>query len=213
MEIQVTKLTDVSLLRAVAGNTSGRECRMSLAKAYALGHSPIRTQFFLIDLKDIPQFVASQLVRHKIGAEWWMKSKRTDRKGGMDFKLACRSLADRVENISKHPNGKDESVDIFNRIHDLPNNFDRLAPTDLMGILNAQAIINISRDRLCAAASKETREVWENVITQLAYCDPELANHCVRPCVANGVCREHKCNFIDTTAYCEQRAEYIALFD
>lgn len=210
MEIEVTKLTDVDLLRKVAGNTTGKDCQMSLGKAYALGHSPIRTQLFLIEMRDIPQFVASQLVRHKVGAEWWMRSKRTDR-GAKDFRLTCRSLADRLENIDRHPDKRAERVDVFNSISGLPDLYDRHAPTDLMGILNAQAIINISRERLCAAASKETREVWEKVITQLIYCDPDLSNHCVRPCVATGICREGKCNYINTTAYCDERADYVSL--
>lgn len=209
MTIEVTKLTDVNLLRTVAGDTTGNESHMSLAKAYAFGHSPTRTQIFLIRLKDIPQFVASQLVRHKVGAEWWMKSKRTDR-GGINFTTICSVLGDCIRRLDLMPSqGKEETAQL---VEDLPTTFDRLAPTDLTGVLNAQAIVNISLDRLCAAASPETREIWQGVVNNIAQCDEELAKHCVRPCVATGICREKKCKYIHSDLFRTEREAYKRLF-
>jgi hypothetical protein len=49
-------------------------------------------------------------------------------------------------------------------------------------ILNAQEILYISKKRLCAKASKETREIWSKVVSELrnigevelsAFCKPE----------------------------------------
>lgn len=58
--------------------------------------------------------------------------------------------------------------------------------------LNAQEIINISKLRLCNKASKETREVWYDVIDELAIIEPYLASACVPQCVYRGFCPEPK---------------------
>lgn len=79
MNIKVTKLTDVELLRRANSFTTGHESKMSLAMAYRLGHSPIRTQLFWVELREIPLFVASQLVRQHVGVQFFQKSHRPDR--------------------------------------------------------------------------------------------------------------------------------------
>ena len=68
---------------------------------------------------------------------------------------------------------------------------------------NAQAIINISRDRLCGQSKDETTEAWvmflENIVR---HTDPELADVCVRECVYRGFCPERKsCGFVDTEEF------------
>ena len=55
---------------------------------------------------------------------------------------------------------------------------------------NAQAIINISRKRLCSCASKETREAWKQVIDEIRKIDPVLADKCVPECIYRGFCPE-----------------------
>lgn len=68
--------------------------------------------------------------------------------------------------------------------------------TDLVNMrlfLNAQEIINISRVRLCKKAELETRRTWRQVINQLEYIEPILANACVPNCVYRGFCPEIKC--------------------
>ena len=85
MNIKITKLTNIDLLRKANSFTTGKESGMSLKTAYRTLHSPARTQLFTIEFEDIPLFVASQLVRSKVGVEWWQRSKRTDR-GGANFK-------------------------------------------------------------------------------------------------------------------------------
>lgn len=55
---------------------------------------------------------------------------------------------------------------------------------------NAQAIINISRKRLCTGASKETREAWRMFLEVMKEYEPELYNLCVRECVYRCRCTE-----------------------
>ncbi len=56
---------------------------------------------------------------------------------------------------------------------------------------DAQAIINISRKRLCKQASEETRKAWIEFLHELHEEQPELANACVRDCVYRGWCYEY----------------------
>ena len=60
-------------------------------------------------------------------------------------------------------------------------------------IANAQAIISISRKRLCTQASPETREAWRQLIEAIRVENPELAACCVPECVYRGFCPEFKC--------------------
>lgn len=63
-------------------------------------------------------------------------------------------------------------------------------------LANAQAIINISRKRLCNNASKETRQAWELFLVELKKIQPELATSCRSECVYRGFCPEFKsCNY------------------
>jgi hypothetical protein len=67
----------------------------------------------------------------------------------------------------------------------------------------------ISRRRLCAQASPETRAAWKLVIDELAKAEPELAACCVPDCVYRGFCPEFKsCGFADTPAYAEAVKRY-----
>lgn len=76
--------------------------------------------------------------------------------------------------------------------------------------VNAQALINISRKRLCTQASPETRELWRGVIKVLAYQEPELASLCVPECIYRGHCTEMKsCGYADTARYRLARTAYL----
>lgn len=59
-------------------------------------------------------------------------------------------------------------------------------------VANAQAIINISRKRLCSCASPETREAWKAVLEEIKKVCPELVEVCVPECVYRGFCPEFK---------------------
>ena len=70
------------------------------------------------------------------------------------------------------------------------------APVRLEMWANAQAMINISRKRLCNCASKETRRIWIMVLNELYEIDRPLCECCVPECVYRGHCPEYKgCGF------------------
>lgn len=75
---------------------------------------------------------------------------------------------------------------------------------------NAQAIINISRKRLCSCASKETREAWKQVVDAIREVDPVLADKCVPECIYRGFCPEFMspCGYSKTNKYKEDLIRY-----
>lgn len=75
---------------------------------------------------------------------------------------------------------------------------------------NAQAMINISRKRLCSCASKETREAWSQVIEKLKKVDPVLAEVCVPECIYRGFCPETErcCGYCFTPLYRSRLENY-----
>lgn len=77
-------------------------------------------------------------------------------------------------------------------------------PVRLQMNCNAQAMINISRKRLCNQASKETREIWKMVIEKLKKIDRPLADCCVPECVYRGHCPELKGCGIDQSFHYEE---------
>ena len=81
---------------------------------------------------------------------------------------------------------------------------------DMNMTANAQAIINISRKRLCSCASKETREAWKQVIDEIRKIDPVLADKCVPECIYRGFCPEwmSSCGYSKTEKYKEDLKKY-----
>lgn len=74
---------------------------------------------------------------------------------------------------------------------------------------NAQALINISRKRLCSCASVETRQAWQEFLLSFKDKEPELYNVCVRDCVYRGHCYEHKtCGYHKTDQYKKELQAY-----
>ena len=74
---------------------------------------------------------------------------------------------------------------------------------------NAQALINISRKRLCNCASPETREAWQRVKEKVAEVEPELARCMVVDCIYRGHCYEmFSCGFHKTDEYKKQLDKY-----
>lgn len=83
------------------------------------------------------------------------------------------------------------------------------ALVDHEAIANAQAVIYISRKRLCQQASPETRQAWEDVVSGLESTNPELASVCVPECVYRGFCPEFKpCGYTNTATYTNEVARY-----
>ena len=79
--------------------------------------------------------------------------------------------------------------------------------------LNAQALINISRKRLCCNASKETREAWVSILDTIKEKEKELYSVCVPDCVYRGFCYEFKsCGFYESKKYKEMVDNYRKVF-
>ena len=76
------------------------------------------------------------------------------------------------------------------------------ALVDHVAEANAQALINISRKRLCRQAADETRRAWQAVRDQVAEVDPVLASVMVPECIYRGFCPEmQSCGYCDTPNY------------
>ena len=74
---------------------------------------------------------------------------------------------------------------------------------------NAQALITISRKRLCNAAAPETREAWQLVKNEVANYEPALAHCMVRECVYRGFCPEmFPCGYSNTDSFRKEREVY-----
>lgn len=76
---------------------------------------------------------------------------------------------------------------------------------------NAQAIIYISRKRLCSCASPETREAWTKFLDEVvAPNEPELRTVCVKECIyRGGLCPEFDCcGYNETEAFKKELKEY-----
>ena len=136
-------------------------------------HSPIRLMKFQWRWDDIPYFVSTHFVRHKIGIEHWVKTERTDRTG-----------VDR-------------------------NTLPQTNPVNHECEADAQALINISRKRLCNCASKETTKAWQLVKDKVTNVEPELASCMVKECVYRGFCPEmFGCGFDKTEQFKREVIEY-----
>ena len=66
----------------------------------------------------------------------------------------------------------------------------RLTPVNHSLLLNAQALINMSRRRLCMKAHKETRLIMEAIKNAISEIDPDLANCMLPDCQYRGACHE-----------------------
>lgn len=74
---------------------------------------------------------------------------------------------------------------------------------------NAQALIFISRRRLCSQAHSETRKAWLEVKAEVAKVDPVLASVMVPECIYRGFCPEFtSCGYVDTEEYKEALRQY-----
>jgi hypothetical protein len=162
---------DAARLTVHKGPTDGKPTREFRTRILMAEHSPIRHVQYWIEL-EIPKWVSTHFVRHKIGVEHYVSTSRPDRTG--------------------KPRGESETMVRHGML------------------INAQAIINISRKRLCQNASKETRSAWEDVINALYGMDAILADKCRAECVYRGFCPEIPCcGFCKTQEAAIQREAYL----
>ena len=78
-------------------------------------------------------------------------------------------------------------------------------------LINQQAIINISRKRLCSQASSETRKSWKEFLKSIEKYHPELVSVAVVECVyRNGFCPEYKsCGYNQTEKFEKELCKYV----
>lgn len=70
---------------------------------------------------------------------------------------------------------------------------DRETPVNHGMLINAQALIQISRKRLCLKSHAKTVAVWTKLRKAIREIDPDLADHMVPECgYRNGICPELK---------------------
>lgn len=115
--------------------------------------------------------------------------------------------------LVRHKNGVEQFVetrrDDRTDYEKVPN---RNTPVNMTMELNFQAILNISRKRLCNCAHKETIKVWEMVLEEIKKYEPELYNCCVRECVRCGFCPEFKsCGYNHSDKFIEEILKYRSL--
>lgn len=151
------------------------------AKILLAEHSPIRLLEYDFSWKNIKQWVTAHLVRHHEGCEKFVHSQRNDR----------RNLLEEY-----NVNSRDE----------LPQG----ALNDMDMTVNAQALINISRKRLCSCAHPETRKAWIQVKEAIREIDPILAEKMVRECIYRGFCPEfmNPCGYDKTEEFQEELKKY-----
>ena len=144
------------------------------AKMLLAEHSPIRLLEFDWTWDEIKQWVTTHLVRHHNGCEKFVHTQRGDR----------RTLYEEygVKSRNELPQGALNTMDMT---------------------ANAQALINISRKRLCSCASPETREAWKQVKEAIAEIDPVMASKMVPECIYRGFCPEfmNPCGYSKTEKF------------
>lgn len=81
--------------------------------------------------------------------------------------------------------------------------------------INAQALIQISRSRLCNKAWYDTKTLWECIIESISEIDPIVVKYCVPNCLYRlGICPETpSCNYVNSDYWAKEAREYIKLFD
>ena len=151
------------------------------AKMLLAEHSPIRLLEYEWTWADIMQWVTTHLVRHHEGCEKFVHTQRGDRRAILD-----------EYNVSSR--------------NELPQG----ATNDMDMTANAQALINISRKRLCSCASKETREAWKQVQDAIREVDPVMADKMVPECIFRGFCPEfmNPCGYANTEKYQQDLKKY-----
>lgn len=142
-------------------------------------HSPIRQLLFKWKWENIPYWVSVHFVRHWLGIIHFVKSQRDDRTQTLNQTHESRSMAPQNTPV----------------IHECE--------------ANVQALINISRKRLCNQASKETREAWKLVVEEIKKKDPILGSVLVPECIYRGFCPEFKsCGYVSTDDFKVKLEDY-----
>lgn len=217
MKTKVTKLTDEKIMREACEATFLGKSKISLIDMYLMEHSPSRTQLFWIQLEDIPLFVSTHLLRHHVGSQPYALTHRNDRKGGgIDLEDVCDDSIGMIEAIrhgDTHVASEETLLDMVkDNVSQIKEKGGRNAPTNLSLMINAQSLIDMAKYRMCKQASKETRQVFDEICKAIHDIDYPLWNVLVPKCVyRNGLCHK-SCGWNKTDAFKELLSEYVELF-
>lgn len=164
-------------------------CRMTVNKKYLAKEPSDEFKKALIRSEHSPlRMLEYDITIHDV--PYWVHAELCRHHIGVE-KFVTTSRPDRV------PGGKSR--------HELPQ--DALVSMTLS--MNAQAIINVSKLRLCCQAAPETRRVWVSVIDKLYEVEPILANACVPSCVYRGHCPEiTPCGYAESEPFQKQLKAY-----
>ena len=187
MEIKYMKTTDnwrevANAARTTIGMDEGEGEPSSEWKRKILlaGHSPIRELWIKWEWENIPYNIHVHFLRHEIGIV-----------APDDVNYYVQTSREDRTNVPRNERAQTD-------------------PVDMRMSANAQAMINISRKRLCHKAADKAREGWLYVVNRLQAYEPELASVCVRECVYRGFCPEMEpCGFTAKPEYSYIREAYI----
>ena len=205
--VSVRKVTDADLMRSACEMTFLGKSKQSLLSIYKTEHSPVRTQMFWVELRNLPLASSTHILRHHVGSTPYQLSCRDDRNGGYNH------FPDRVDSVIEMINeGNLEGA--IDELNWLKSNADRQTPVNLGLFLNAQSLIDMSKLRLCAQAHSETLTIFRALKEKIAEVDPELASVMVRKCVyRGGICGEAKCcGFNSSSAFKKELEDYLSNF-
>lgn len=151
-----------------------------MRRLYRSEHSPIRLRSFLIRVENVPSWIATHLRTHKDGINDF----------GHEYYISTqRDDRTEIKDRDKVPQGALVTMELH---------------------VNAQALINISRKRLCRQAHIRTIKVWRKILEQIKEIDKALYEVCVPECVYRGFCPEMKsCGYVNTEIYKSEREKYI----
>lgn len=80
---------------------------------------------------------------------------------------------------------------------------------EMIFVANAEALINISKRRLCGCASPETRKVWGMVREAIRKIDPIMADFMVPSCIYRSFCPEiDGCGYDQSEKFKEEWTRY-----
>lgn len=150
-------------------------------------HSHIKVVTWCIDVDELMQWVGVHLLRHEHVLPY-ISTQRGDNNNDIDKVLSMI----REDILEADPHARNHYRDYRMQGSENDHSF----------VVNAQTLINISRKRLCARASHETRAVWNMVRSAIREHDPEMADVMVPNCVYRGFCPEmNTCGYYNTKAF------------
>lgn len=212
MKIEVKKLTlpDTTperFAQEVCEMTFLGKSKIPLKRLYLSEHSPARTQIFWITFKSIPLFISTHFIRHHVGSIPFQLTCRDDRKG------ANTCLKSKLEDFASNCVSNGEVM--YDEIDKLYSSVDRYTPVNLGILVNAQALIDMAKLRLCQQSHRETITTFKELKKAIAEVDPSLATLLVPKCVyRGGICGEPMaCGWNKTEKFQRTLTEYLRNFN